>query len=135
MVELVARAVLGQLGVRVKSKDHLKRAVYHKGGTREVFDRPIVTDGEVAHHRPDIVVFQRNKVTLIEVAVAWDPTVGVREHEKRIPPYYFNRSCIIFEQHLACHTIRVLVRWQCQVCQYDHPVQHLDKKGSGTAKA
>ena len=84
MVELVASAVLGQLGVRVKSKDHVKGAVYHKGGTRVVVDRPIVTDGEVAHHRPDIVVFQRNKVTLIKVAVAWEPTVTVREREKRI---------------------------------------------------
>ena len=80
----MARAVLGQLGVRVKSKDHVKGAVYHKGGTRVVVDRPIVTDGEVAHYRPDIAVFQRNKVTLIEVAVAWDPTVTVREREKRI---------------------------------------------------
>ena len=73
-----------KIGVRVKSKDHVKGAVYHKGDTRVVVDRPIVTDSEVAHHRPDIVVFQRNKVTLIEVAVAWEPTVSVQEREKRI---------------------------------------------------
>ena len=84
VVELVARAVLGQLGVWVKYKYHVKGAVYHKGGTSVVVDRPIVNDGEVAHHRPYIVVFQRNKVTLIDVAVAWDPTVTVREHEQRI---------------------------------------------------
>ena len=81
VVKLVARAVLGQLGVKVKSKDCVKGAVYHKGGTRVVV---IVTDGEVAHYRPDIAVFQRDKVTLIEVAVAWDPTVTEREREKRI---------------------------------------------------
>ena len=86
VVEMLARAVRGKLGVRFKSKDHVKGAVYHKGGTRVVVDRPIVTDSEVAHttHRLDIVVFQRNKVTLIEVAVAWDHTVTVREREKHI---------------------------------------------------
>ena len=54
----MVRAVLGQLGVKVKSKDRVKGAVYHKGGTRVVVDRPIVTDGDLAHYWPDIAVLQ-----------------------------------------------------------------------------
>ena len=49
-----------------------------------VVDRPIVTEGEVAHYRTDMAVFQRDRVTLIEVAMAWDPIVAEREREKRI---------------------------------------------------
>ena len=49
-----------------------------------VVDVSMPTDCELTSRRPDIVVFlkERNQITIVEVAVAWEPLLEEREREK-----------------------------------------------------
>ena len=90
-----------------------------------VVDRPIVTEGEVAHYRPDMAVSQRDKVTLIKVAVAWDPIVAEREREKRIK--YQGLAADIAGQYDATkpvHVCTVVIGAPGTVCQMGHNLVH-----------
>ena len=88
-------------------------------------DRPIVTEGEVAHYRPDMAVFQRDRVTLIEVAVAWYPIVAEREREKTIK--YQGLAADIAGQYDATkpvHVCTVVIVALGTVCQMGHNLVH-----------
>ena len=47
-------------------------------------DRRIVTNEELLHCKPDLVVTEAKMITILEVAIEWDPNVQQSEREKHL---------------------------------------------------
>ena len=75
VVRVLATAVMVKLDLpKVARAAKVKGMVVEGRGVKVVVDRRIVTSETLYYCKPDLVVTEARKITILEVAVAWDPS-------------------------------------------------------------